>query len=78
MSVNFVSMGTQDIGHFSLVCKNVDLFVSLKERLFEEFPKFKKYDTYYQVNTYRMKRYLTLEENKIKNNDIINIFFIEE
>ena len=78
LSVNFVSMGTQDIANYSLVCKNVDLFVSLEERLFEEFPQFKKYDAYYQVNTYRMKRYLTLEENKIKNNDIINIFFIEE
>ena len=33
LSVNFVSMGTQDIGHFSLECKNVDLFVSLEERL---------------------------------------------
>ena len=71
-------MGTQDIANYSLVCKNVDLFVSLEERLFEEFPLFKKYDAYSQVNTYRMKRYLTLEENKIKNNDIINIFFIEE
>ena len=71
-------MGTQDIGHFSLECKNTDLFVTLEEKLLNEFPEFKKYDTYYQVNTYRMKRYLTLEENKIKNNDIINIFFIEE
>ena len=78
MSVNFVSMGIQDIGHFSLECKNTDLFVSLEERLFEEFPQFKKFDTYYLVNTKRVKRYLTLDQNIIKNNDIINIYFIEE
>ena len=78
MSVNFVSMGIQDIANFSLVCKNVDLFVSLEQRLFEEFPQFKKFDTYYLVNTKRVKRYLTLEQNIIKNNDIINIYFIEE
>ena len=29
MAVNFVSMGSQDIGHYNLVCKNVDLFVKL-------------------------------------------------
>ena len=78
LSVNFVSMGTQDIGHFSLECKNVDLFVSLEERLFEEFPQFKKFDTYYLVNTKRVKRFLSLEQNKIKKNDIINIYFIDE
>ena len=29
------------------------------------------------VNTRRIKRFLTLEENKIKNNDMINIFLID-
>ena len=77
LTVNFLSMGTQEIGHFSLECKNVDLFVSLEERLYEEFPQFKKFDAYYLVNTRRVKRFLTLEQNEIKKNDIINIFFIE-
>ena len=34
ISVNFVSMGNQDIGHYSLPCKNTDLFVRLEERLY--------------------------------------------
>ena len=78
LSVNFVSMGTQDIGHFSLVCKNVDIFVSLEERLYEKFQEYKKYDAYYLVNTRRIKRFLTLEQNNIQDNDIINIYFIED
>ena len=78
MAVNFVSMGNQEIANFCLECKNVDLFVSLEERLYEEYPQFKKYDAYYLVNTRRMKRFLTLEQNKIKKNDIINVYFIEE
>ena len=49
-------MGTQDIGHFSLVCKNVDLYVSLEKRLYEKFQKYKKYNAYYLVNTRRIKR----------------------
>ena len=71
-------MGTQDIGHFSLECKNTDLFVTLEERLLDEFPEFKKYDVYYLVNTKRVKRYLTLDQNKIKKNDLISLYIIEE
>ena len=78
LTVNFVSMGTQDIGHFSLECKNTDLFVTLEERLLDEFPEFKKYDVYYLVNTKRVKRYLTLDQNKIKKNDLISLYIIEE
>ena len=78
MVVNFVSMGTQIISNYGLECKNTDLFVSLEERLLEEFPEFKKYDVYYLVNTKRIKRYLTLEQNKIKKNDLVSVYIIEE
>ena len=78
LSVNFVSMGTQDIANYSLECKNTDLFVTLEERLLDEFPEFKKYDVYYLVNTKRVKRYLTLDQNKIKKNDLISLYIIEE
>ena len=77
IAVNFVSMGTNDIGHFNLVCKNVELFVRLEERLYANFPQFKKYETYFEVNGRRIKRFQTLEENGIKNNDVINIFLID-
>jgi len=77
MSVNFVSMGVNDIGHYSLFCKNTDLFVRLEERLYEDFPQFKEYETYFEVKTKRLKRFKTLEENNIKTNDIINVFIID-
>ena len=54
MGVNFVSMGSNDIGHYNLVCKNRDLFVRLEERLYEDFPQFKNYETYFEVNTRRI------------------------
>jgi len=77
IAINFVSMGNQDIGHYSLVCKNVDLFVRLEERLYEDFPQFKEYETYFEVNGKRIKRFKSLEQNNIKANDIINIFIID-
>ena len=77
MSINFVSMGRQDIMNYSLVCKNTDLFVRLEERLYNDFPQFKNYETYFEVNTKRIKRFKTLEENNIKNKNIINMFIID-
>jgi seryl-tRNA synthetase len=78
LAINFVSNGVQDIGHYNLICKNTDLFVRLEERLYRDFPDFKNYETYFEVNTRRIKRFKTIEENNIKNNDIINVFRIEE
>ena len=77
MSINFVSMGNNDIGHYSLACKNTDLFVRLEERLYNDFPQFKNYETYFEVNTKRIKRFKTLEENNIKNKNIKNMFIID-
>ena len=74
IGINFVSKGNQDIGNYNLICKNSDLFIILEERLNEDFPKFKEYETYFEVNGKRIKRFKTLEQNNIKNDDIINIF----
>ena len=78
LAINFVSNGVKDICNYNLICKNTDLFVRLEERLYQDFPDFKNYETYFEVNTRRIKRFKTIEENNIKNNDIINVFRIEE
>ena len=78
ITVNFVSMGRNDIGHYSLICKKMDLFVKLEERLYEDFQQFKDYESYFEVNGKRIKRFKTLEQNQIKNNDIISMFIIDE
>ena len=78
IAVNFLSMGISDIGYYNLICKNNDLFVRLEERLYNDFPQFKNYETYFEVKGKRIKRFQTLEQNNIKTNDIINIFIIED
>ena len=77
IGVNFVSMGSNDIGHYNLVGKSRDLFVRLEERLYEDFLQFKDYETYFEVNGKRIKRFKTIEQNHIKMNDIVCIFVIE-
>ena len=77
LAISFVSMGNQDIGHYAVVCKNTDLFVRLEEKLYNDYPQFKNYETYFEVKTKRIKRFKTLDENKIKNGDVINIFIVE-
>ena len=78
MSANFVSIGFHDIFNYSLVCKNTDLFIKLEEILNNDFPKLKDKTTYFSVNCRKIQRFKTLDENKIINNDIINIFVIDE
>ena len=41
-------MGTQEIGHYSLPCKNTDLFVRLEEKLNHDYPQLKNYETYFE------------------------------
>ena len=78
IAVNFVSMVRNDIGHFNLICKKRDLFVRLEERLYENFPQYKEFDIYFLVDGRRIKRFKTMEQNNINNNDIINLFIIDE
>ena len=77
MTLKFNTSGTQYICNWSMACKKANLFVRLEEILNNEFPDLKKHDTYFEVNTRRIKRFQTLEENGIKNNDMINIFLID-
>ena len=77
ITVNFVSHGFQDIANYSIPCKNTNLFIRLEEKLNKDFPQLKNHETFFVVNTRRIKRFQTLEENKIKSNDIINIFTID-
>ena len=75
MVVNFVS--SQDIQNYSLICKSTDLFEKLEEKLFKEYPKYTKDKTFFLANGSRIETSKTLEENKIKNNSVINVVLYE-
>ena len=70
--INFQSTD-QTIFNYSLYCKNTDLFIYVEEKLNEDFPKLKD-KHYYLVNRGNIvKRFKSIDENDIKNNDVISI-----
>ena len=67
-------MGINAINNYSLSCKTTDLFIIEEERLYEDFTDFKKYETYFEANGKRIKRFQTLKENGIKDKNVIYVF----
>ena len=74
LNVTFITSGTNGLINYQLICKNTELFVRLEERFYNDFPQFKEYDLFFKNNNKKIKRFKTLEENNIKNKDVINIF----
>ena len=71
----FFTSANQDI-HRPISCKNTDTFVKIEEKIYNEYPQYKDYNTYLTVNGNVIKRFKTIDENKIKdgNTIIINIY----
>ena len=69
MSVIFNST-KQDI-NYSVICKNTDLFVNIELKLYKEYPQYKENENFFTVGGNKINKYINLEQNKIKDNDII-------
>ena len=54
------------------------MFVRLEEKLNNDFPEYKDYETYFMVNGRRIRRFKTLNENHIKNRDLVCVFRIDD
>ena len=57
--------------HYSLICKKTDKFSKLENELFEIYPECIDSEYYFMVNGEKANRYKTLEQNKIKNSQVI-------
>ena len=68
ISIKFIS-GNQDID-FTVIAKNTDKFSKI---VYDKYPKYKDFENYFLVNGNRINRHRTLEENKIRNNDILTL-----
>ena len=66
-----MTQGNQDIFNYSMACKSSDLFSSLEERLYQDFPKYRNGKNVFMVNANIIFKDKTLEENKIKNMKVI-------
>ena len=63
--------------HHSIICKNTEKFIKLEEQLYNYYPEYSESDNYFMVNGNRVNKFKTLDENQIKNSDIINLTKIE-
>ena len=77
LKVNFVSKEIFQIMNYILICKNTDIFVKLEEKLNDDYPRLREYDINFEINGRKLKRFKTLDENNLKNDDIINLILIE-
>ena len=57
--------------HHSIICRSIDIFNVIENRLYKEYPEYSENDNYFVVNGKIVNKEKTLEENNIKNSDII-------
>ena len=74
-AINFIS--TNQEFNYPLVCNDNDLISILEEELYNEYPKYKDYNTYLTCNGTVLKRFKTVKENNIKKGDVILVNIAE-
>ena len=71
ISVIFISVD-QKI-HYSIICKNTDIFTNVENKLYDEYPEYRETENYFMVSGQKVNKYKSLKENKIVNSSIINL-----
>ena len=69
MAIQFNS--TDQKINYAIPCKNTDIFVKLEEKLYNEYPEYKDFNTYFTVKGALIKRFKSMQENNIKSSDVI-------
>ena len=76
LSVIFIS--TDQKIHHSIICKNTEKFTTIEHKLYEKYPEYLESENYFLINGNKVNKYKSLDENKIKNSDIIFMFNYDE
>ena len=63
--------------NFSVICKNTDEFHKIEAQLYKNYSEYSENDNFFTVKGIKVNRYKTLENNNIKNNDVIILNMIE-
>ena len=69
ISVIFISLD-QNL-YYSIICKNTDRFDTIEKKLYDVYSQYSETENYFTVNGNKINKLKTLEDNKIKNNDLI-------
>ena len=71
-----IESGDQKI-RYSLICKNTDKINDIEKMLYKKFPDFPKTENYFLCNGASIEKFKSLEENKIKDGDILLVYKFE-
>ena len=71
LSIKIISMD-QKI-NLPVIIKNTEYFSEIEKKLYKVYPEYTETDNYFLVNGERINRLRTLEQNNIKNNDILTL-----
>ena len=58
----------------SFLCKNTDKFIKIEKDFYNKYPQYKNLDNYFTINGKKIHPDLSLEENKINNNDVVVLY----
>jgi molybdopterin converting factor small subunit len=60
--------------HYSFICKKTDKFQELESKLYKIYPEYAKTDNHFAVNGRTITKSKNLDDNEIKNSDIITLY----
>jgi len=63
--------------HSSIICKETDLFINVEASLYKKYPEYLDSEQYFIVNGKKINKFKALNENGIKDNDIILLYVNE-
>ena len=71
ISIKIISID-QEID-LTVIAKNTDDFSKIEKMIYDKYPKYIEFENYFLVNGNKINKHKTLEQNKIKNNDILTL-----
>lgn len=69
--ISIIFTSTDQKIHYSIICKNTDIFYNLELKLYQKYNELSEVENYFTVNGSRVNKTKNLEFNKIKDNDVI-------
>ena len=63
---------------YPIACKNTSIFTNIEQELYKIFPEYKDYCVFFTVNGTMIKRFKSMDDNKIKNGVTIILNCFEE
>ena len=74
--IKFISV--DQIINFSTVAKTNDKFTKIENIVYNNYPDYEEYENYFLVNGKKINKNKTIEENNIKDKDVLTLLKIDD